>query len=847
MAGLDFFGSSTASTHTHPRSAPAAAAASASGARSAAGVVRKNVANASLRNAAVTAAAGSGARSSTAASPASPSRAHTPSSTSSPRSASAATSRPSAVRHLNHKIASPSPAASPSPSTVPSHRPSVVVVRTVTTKAKTTSSSSLSRASGAGTASSSSTSFKYNALPEERRLRIAHEREQREREQAEKEHAERRGNVASAAAGEAAANDLRPLKKRRTASSASENKQRGSPSSSQASSSATKRKPRPRTTKLSSDDDDDAKDDDAFLHDLSSSRSGNSLSKEEWVYPPRQPRDVVRQDEKAAVKEAKASAKREDGKPRQQRTHTSTTGIDNPTRPLIRATSSMDVVTQAGLKNFAPYFRDIDDLTLIQLEYPAMHASESFPLLVPRPLDEYDPLSDLLRTIHVMVSSYFPDEALRTRLFGRLEELEPSTGSRLLPRDAASPLGVASTLSGQVTPVGGAVAALHASTSLSPLTTTAYPSGASTPVRLAAHGGQLADGTGAVGPMSSSALRLTTSDRLATPQPTTAIADAPTPLSTPGPTTTTTTPSESILRSFQRARNRRNGPLFVRTVARFNETMRAAKREGVVLDGVRRMSEVGIPERLWTTIHDQCYSRVVGPKVELLNDYQAFSDNVYGELLPRFSSEIAHLTGLGPSSVFVDMGSGVGNVIVQLALQTGCSAYGCEMMDTPASLASAQIEEARARWAMWGLRGGEVEAWKDNFCTDERVREVLLRADVVLVNNYAFTPATNDKLVLQFLDLKDGCHIISLKPFVPPDFRLTERTLSSPLAILRVVERTYSSGSVSWASGGGRYYVHTVDRRIVQDFRPSKTTRGETRTRRWKKNVEEDDDDMMSM
>ena len=59
---------------------------------------------------------------------------------------------------------------------------------------------------------------------------------------------------------------------------------------------------------------------------------------------------------------------------------------------------------------------------------------------------------------------------------------------------------------------------------------------------------------------------------------------------------------------------------------------------------------------------------------------------------------------------------------------------------------------------------------------------------------------------------------MSLKPFVPPDFRLTQRTLGSPLAILRVTERLYTSGCVSWADGGGKYYIQTVDRSLVRDF-----------------------------
>ncbi|KAE8220463.1 hypothetical protein CF319_g6015 [Tilletia indica] len=836
MAGLDFFGSgSTSSARPHSRPPPSAASAAA--------------ANLSRRGLASASASASRSTSGSPAFPASPLRAHTPSSTannasssSSPRSGANGALKAPLARPggLNGKITSPSPSASPGPSSLPSHRPAVVVVRTITTKAKPANTDSR------GTGGPSGGKFKYNALPEERRLRIAQEREQREREQAEKYEAEREKAAATAKTADAAHQSVRPLKKRRTTSSASEGKQK-SPSQGSNSERSKKRNQRSRTI-FSDDDDDDNKDDDAFLQDLSSSRSGKDFSREEWVVPPRQPRDVVREDEEAAVKQVQTDGKDNgsDLSASNSTVNSNSAGIASSTRS-VTATSSVDVVNEAGITNFAPYFRDIDDITTITLEYPAMHASETFPLLVPKPIDEYDPISDLLRTIHVMVSSYFPDVQVRTRLFGKLEDLEPTTGSRLLPRDAASPTAVTSILSGQVTPLGS-VGALNAG-SLSPLTTSA--SGASTPMRMVTPSVSSSSHVEG-GSVALSAVLSTSSERLTTPQPT--AIDTPTPISTPsgasaGPlkSASTTSDGESILRSFQRARNRRNGPLFLRTMARFNETMRKARRDGLVLAGIRKMSEAGIPDRLWETIHDQCYSRVVGPKVESLNDYQAFSDNVYGELLPRFSSEIAQLTGLGPSSVFVDMGSGVGNVIVQLALQTGCSAYGCEMMETPATLAAAQLDEARARWAMWGLKGGEVEAWKDNFCTNDRVREVLLKADVVLVNNYAFTPSTNDKLVLQFLDLKDGCHIISLKPFVPHDFRLTERTLSSPLAILRVAERTYTSGCVSWASGGGRYYVHTVDRKIVQDFRPSKTTRGETRKRRWKKNPEEDDDDMMSM
>lgn len=278
--------------------------------------------------------------------------------------------------------------------------------------------------------------------------------------------------------------------------------------------------------------------------------------------------------------------------------------------------------------------------------------------------------------------------------------------------------------------------------------------------------------------------------------------------------------TDSILRSFTKARNRRHGGLFVRTVQRFNALLNALKDEGVVEAHLRTLGAThGVPESVWRAVQDQVYARAAAPHVEKLKQYEAFSDNVYGEMLPPFLSEVCRLAQLGPQSVFVDLGSGIGNLIVQASLQTGCAAYGCEYMPIPSELAQAQLRESAARWKMWGLCGGpRMEAWCADFTDSEPVRTVLRDADLVLVNNYAFRPQTNDTLSLLFLDLKEGTVIVSLRSFVPSDFRLTERTLSSPAAILRVEERTYTSGSVSWTAGSGKYYVHVVDRSKVHAY-----------------------------
>ena len=295
-------------------------------------------------------------------------------------------------------------------------------------------------------------------------------------------------------------------------------------------------------------------------------------------------------------------------------------------------------------------FEGLDRDTVVILEYPASEAVEEFTLLVPKEVDEYDPISDLLSAVGVMVAHYVPSDMQAE--FGSLESLETSS-------NAGMPL--KKTVDASL-PVKNAGEFDHAS---------------------------------------------------------------PTPPD-----------DEPILRAFSKARNRRNGPLFVRTLDRFNAKMRQLKKDGILAAHVQWLGQThGVPQHVWRIIQEQVYARVVAPHVGKLKQYEAFSDHVYGEMLPPFLSEIARVANIGPSSVFVDLGSGIGNLLVQASLQTGCEAYGCEYMQIPSELATRQIMEATHRWRMWLLCGGRrLEAWHEDFTDSEHVRNVLRRADVVLVN-----------------------------------------------------------------------------------------------------------------
>ena len=104
-----------------------------------------------------------------------------------------------------------------------------------------------------------------------------------------------------------------------------------------------------------------------------------------------------------------------------------------------------------------------------------------------------------------------------------------------------------------------------------------------------------------------------------------------------------------------------------------------------------------------------------------------------------------------------------------------------------------------------------------------------------MVNNYAFAPELNARLLDMFLELKDGCQIVSLKSFVPLDHQITERNADSPMNLLTVKEKEYFSGCVSWTNAPGRYYVSTVDRTKIQEWYANNLGGGSSRPSRSRK------------
>ncbi|KAF8421061.1 S-adenosyl-L-methionine-dependent methyltransferase [Tirmania nivea] len=278
--------------------------------------------------------------------------------------------------------------------------------------------------------------------------------------------------------------------------------------------------------------------------------------------------------------------------------------------------------------------------------------------------------------------------------------------------------------------------------------------------------------------------------------------------------------ADGVILKIRRAMRRGDPKLLEEAIEKYNKLIRAYRKSGILQKNIEKLgkSGMGIPLAFSEHILAQSYARSVALEVDALRKYEAFSNNVYGELLPKFTSKLFKEAKLRPDQIFVDLGSGTGNVVLHAAIEVGCESWGCEMMEKACELADAQAREFEARCILWGLKPGKVTLEKGDFLENEAIASILRRADVLLVNNYAFDSSLNARLIDMFLDLKEGTQIISLKSFVPPNHVITPRNVDSPVNLLRVEEKEYFSGCVSWTNAPGRYYVATVDRSMLRAF-----------------------------
>ncbi|XP_055853121.1 histone-lysine N-methyltransferase, H3 lysine-79 specific isoform X2 [Episyrphus balteatus] len=201
-----------------------------------------------------------------------------------------------------------------------------------------------------------------------------------------------------------------------------------------------------------------------------------------------------------------------------------------------------------------------------------------------------------------------------------------------------------------------------------------------------------------------------------------------------------------------------------------------------------------------------------------LNNYEPFSPEVYGETSYELVQQMIKHVTVNPDDTFIDLGSGVGQVVLQMAgsfpLKT---CIGIEKADTPVRYAQRMDLFFRQYMAWFGKRFCEYKLLKGDFLVDEH-REKITSSTLVFVNNFAFGPNVDHQLKERFADLRDGARIVSSKSFCPLNFRITDRNLSDIGTIMHLSEIPPLKGSVSWTCKPVSYYLHVIDRTILERY-----------------------------
>ncbi|VDL97768.1 unnamed protein product [Schistocephalus solidus] len=166
----------------------------------------------------------------------------------------------------------------------------------------------------------------------------------------------------------------------------------------------------------------------------------------------------------------------------------------------------------------------------------------------------------------------------------------------------------------------------------------------------------------------------------------------------------------------------------------------------------------------------QCYNRAVEDP-EKLNQYPPFSPQVYGETSFELVSQMVNTVSITNDDSFIDLGSGVGQVVLQVAASSNAKfSYGIEKADYPSRCAEKMDREFR-RWML--VQG--------DFLSPE-CTERIISSTIIFANNFAFGPEVDHQLKERFANLKEGAKIIASKAFCSLNFRISDRKLDGKLA-----------------------------------------------------------------
>lgn len=227
-----------------------------------------------------------------------------------------------------------------------------------------------------------------------------------------------------------------------------------------------------------------------------------------------------------------------------------------------------------------------------------------------------------------------------------------------------------------------------------------------------------------------------------------------------------------------------------------------------------------------------------------LNKYESFTSATYGETNFKQMAEILQEIKMDKNDVFVDLGSGIGSIVMQASICTPISrAIGIEIQDIPNKYAHDMDKNFEFLMAWYGKKYSPYDLYGGSFMeppsTWKNVRNNELdavfdwkrEATVIFVNNYAFSADLNLELKNAFNELNPGTRIVSTKEFCPVDFKINDRNAGKDIgSIMRVKELKSVEDGFSWTNNAVKVFQSTIDNTKLQEYYDSKSQKTKVKT-----------------
>uniref|UniRef100_A0A914LBQ2 Histone-lysine N-methyltransferase, H3 lysine-79 specific n=1 Tax=Meloidogyne incognita TaxID=6306 RepID=A0A914LBQ2_MELIC len=218
----------------------------------------------------------------------------------------------------------------------------------------------------------------------------------------------------------------------------------------------------------------------------------------------------------------------------------------------------------------------------------------------------------------------------------------------------------------------------------------------------------------------------------------------------------------------------------------------------------------------------RCYNKAVDNEKALNKHYEAFSSQTYGETSYERMQMIIEELKPSQKDVFVDLGSGVGQLVVHMAGGTlAHRAVGIEIASLPSKFAKKLEHEFKKLMNWFGRPFQPFELLHGDFLSTEYRKLITEEASIIFINNYAFQSDLETRIKRELLsDLKDGTKIVSTKPYVPLNKQgaITDRQLNDISVITEVAEMKPCLNPCSWTSAYVPYYLHTINRTKLENY-----------------------------